>query len=54
MYDFASGLLYIRCGNFVYLQDITLKEAETVALSILKQVMEEKVHYTSLLWFIVL
>jgi hypothetical protein len=25
------------------LQDITLKEAETIALSILRQVMEEKV-----------
>lgn len=27
----------------IHLQDMTLKEAETVALSILKQVMEEKV-----------
>lgn len=26
-----------------FLQDLTLKEAETIALSILKQVMEEKV-----------
>lgn len=28
---------------FVCVQDLTLKEAETIALSILKQVMEEKV-----------
>ena len=30
----------------VYLQDLTLKEAETIALSILKQVMEEKVSFS--------
>lgn len=27
----------------IFLQELTLKEAETIALSILKQVMEEKV-----------
>ena len=31
----------------VILQDLTLQEAETIALSILKQVMEEKVSLSS-------
>lgn len=42
--DFTSTCLLI-------LQDLTLKEAEAIALSILKQVMEEKVSFM-LLYFL--
>lgn len=31
--------------NYYVVQDLTLQEAETIALSILKQVMEEKVNF---------
>jgi len=33
--------------NYYVVQDLTLQEAETIALSILKQVMEEKVRNKS-------
>lgn len=35
--------MMLSLANFV--QDLTLQEAETIALSILKQVMEEKVKF---------
>lgn len=42
-------LVFIASWNWIFisrnLQDITLQEAETIALSILKQVMEEKVGF---------
>lgn len=41
---FKNHLKAMQSGvNYYVVQDLTLQEAETIALSILKQVMEEKV-----------
>ena len=39
----------IESNALLILQELTLQEAETIALSILKQVMEEKVWHVKLL-----
>jgi len=47
-HNMLNDLKAMQSGvNYCVVQDLTLQEAETIALSILKQVMEEKVRSKS-------